>query len=83
MSARAEKLKRRAARIEAGLSPKALDGQRDFEAACARLKMRGVLRSQEPIVSLAPKRRAYAWVGLGLFALAILSVLFAAALGAR
>ncbi len=74
MSARAEKLKRRAALAEAGLTKTALREQREFEQAVSRVRLARSRAADGPIVSLAPKRRALAWVGLALFAAAVLAV---------
>ncbi len=75
MSARLEKLKRRAARAELGISKDAERGMREFEAEVARLRARQVVEAEQPIVSLQPKRRALALVGLALFAVSILALI--------
>ncbi len=84
MSARLEKLKRRAARVEAGLSAAAIDEQREFDAEVSRLRYRLAGEADGEIRSLAPRRRALAlaWAALVLFTLAV-SFCVAAALGAR
>lgn len=81
MSARLEKLKRRAARAEAGLSKQDERGQREFEAAVARV--RAASAADDEIRSLAPRRRALAWAALTLWVAAVLGVLAAVALGGQ
>jgi len=69
MSGKTEKALRRAM----GISKAASRDEREFEAKVKRLRMQKVADADQPIRSLQPKRRAFAFVGLGLFALAILA----------
>jgi len=64
MSARKEKLRRRAALAEAGLTKSALREQHEFEAAVARVNLARSRAADAPIVSRQPRRRALAVAGL-------------------
>lgn len=68
MSGRQAKAKRRAE----GLSSEALRGQREFERQVRQLRAAKHAEAELPIVSLDPKRRRLAWVGLGLVVLVFL-----------
>lgn len=79
MSGRLHKLKRRAARAEAGLSKEAERGQREFDDAVARLRMRRAVEADRPIIRRDGRRRALAIVGLVILA----ALLVAVVLGGR
>ena len=79
MSARKEKLRRRAALAEAGLTKSALREQHEFEAAVARVRLARTVAADAPIVSRQPRRRTLAIVALVLVWL----ILFAIMVGAR
>lgn len=80
MSAKAEKALRKLYRVKQGITKQDERGQRAFEAEIAAL--RAGLAEDTEIRSLAPKRRALAWVTLFLFFFAI-GCCVAAALGAQ
>ncbi len=80
MSARNEKAKRQALRKALGVSKRVLREEAEFDAQVARFQFDQQLDTE--IVSLQPKRRALAIVGLFLFFWAI-GTCIAAALGAR
>lgn len=74
MSARAEKLRRRAALAEAGLSKAALREQLEFEQAVARVRLARQHQAEQPIVRRDGRRRTLAVVGLCIVGALILSV---------
>ena len=82
MSARLEKLKRRAARAELGISKRAEREEAEFAAQVARLNHEIAQRHELPIVRRDGHRQRLAWFVLFLFFWAI-GTCIAAALGAR
>lgn len=77
MSARREKLKRRAALADAGLSKTALREQREFEQAVARVRLARQHHVEQPIVRRDDRRRTLAVIGLVIVGVLLLAVALA------
>lgn len=79
MSQRLEKLKRRAARAELGISKQAEREQREFEAQVAAVRAAATAALDEPIASRAPRRRMVAIVCVAILAAWLLAFMLAGA----
>lgn len=76
MSGKKEKQARALARVYMGIDKKEERARKEFDNQVARMRHARAVEASKPIVSLRPKRKAFAYVALGLFVVAIAAVLF-------